>query len=681
MSAGTQERPGPDAAGPAPPRLTARPPGRPSAVRELALGLAVFAVYALATGRDASARSATARAHAYDVLGLERALHLDVEGPLNRWLAPQPVLRVLANYEYATTYVLSAFLLLLWLWLRRPEVYRWARSSFVLLNVAAIACFELWPLMPPRLLPPSEGFVDTVLLGRTWGSWGSPLVGHANQLAAMPSLHFGWAIWVSVVLARTSGGRRTQLVSGVHVLVTLWVVLATANHFLLDAVAATVLVVACVAVCGRARPTGEGGAVPAADAFFLHVERPGAAQQVGGVVLLDVAGRPGDRLGRAQVEAVVRERLGDLPRFRQLLVEGGRWRRPRWRRLPAAELDWSWHVPVVDLGDRSGPGGRAALDALVGRLAETSLPRDRPLWRLVVVEGVGPGVAAVVLVVHHVVADGIGTVAQALRLLDPQLPPPADAPRPPGRPRTALAAAVGLAQLATDGRAGPALPSSAGRRFGTAELPLEQVRAAARAAGARVSDVLLTLVAEGLRRALLREGTAPPERLRVSVPLTLRDPRTAAEGNVTAAVFVDLPLGPMTLAQRLVVVARRSARLRTPTRAVASRLAMRVAGALPPPLHARFARSVYGPRYFSGIVSNMPGPDRQLSLTGAALRAAFPLLPLAPDVPLAVGSLGWNGVLCVGLVVDPALLPDPGALGADLVAALVELHDPAPAPG
>ena len=96
-----------------------------------------------------------------------------------------------------------------------------------------------------------------MFLGHTWGSWGSPLVGHANQLAAMPSLHFGWALWVSVVLARISGSRRVQLVSAVHVLLTLWVILATGNHYLLDALVVTVIVAACVtADPAAARPTG-----------------------------------------------------------------------------------------------------------------------------------------------------------------------------------------------------------------------------------------------------------------------------------------------------------------------------------------------------------------------------------------------------------------------------------------
>src|SRR3954454_21182505 len=288
---------------------------RPAPLPQLVLGLAVFALYSVVASIGWASRRAAAERHAHSVFSLERRLSIDIEPALNHWLAPHRVLRTLANYEYATTYVLAAFALLFWLYVRRPDVYRWARNSFVLLNLAGVACFALYPLMPPRLLGNTEGatFVDTVLQGRTWGSWGSPLVGHANQLAAMPSLHVGWALWVSVVLARISSTRRVQAVSGVHVLLTLWVILATANHFLFDGIAAVVLVLACV----RLTPQTEARTVAAADAFFLYVERRTAPQHVGGVVVLDLATRHGLPPSREEVAARVREQLHLLPRFTQ----------------------------------------------------------------------------------------------------------------------------------------------------------------------------------------------------------------------------------------------------------------------------------------------------------------------------------------------------------------------------
>jgi hypothetical protein len=652
--------------------------------RELTIGLAVFAVYAVVTSLDWPGRHSAAVANSRWIFGLERALHIDVELALNRWLAQNETLRVVANYEYATTYIISAFGLLIWLYLRRPLTYRWARNSFILVNLVGVTCFAVFPVAPPRFVT-GPGFVDTVLLGQTWGSWGSPMVAHADQLAAMPSLHFAWALWVSLVLAAMAGSRLGQSVSGVHVAVTLLVILATANHYLLDAAGGAVLAVACVAM---ARPRTDvrrlaAERVAAADAFFLHVESPAAPQHVGGLVMLDLSGGwDGSAAGeglREAVEVVVWAHLHELPRFRQRLSSPSRWRRPRWVEEP--DLDWSWHVPERRLcaaGD-----GETALRALVAEIAGAPLPRDRPLWRAVVVPDVGPGLGAVVLVMHHVVADGIGTIAHALTLLEPPLP---DYLLGQGRRREPVRAAVGtalgLAQLATDGRPGQAFPISemAARGFGTVTLPFDDVRAAARRHGARVSDVLLAAVAGGLRR-VVADPDHGPARLRIAVTIAVPDSSRRREagaqltgGNATAAVMMDVPLGPMSELDRLVAVVGRSRRLRTGTRALASRFVMRRVGALmPPPAHAWFARTVYGGRFFHAVVSNMPGPAIVLSLAGAPLPAAYPILPLAPRTALAVGALTWRDRLCIGIAADPALVADADRLGEAIEAVIEEL--------
>ncbi|MDX6221989.1 MAG: hypothetical protein QOD91_1043, partial [Frankiales bacterium] len=274
-----------------------------------------------------------------------------------------------------------------------------------------------------------------------------------------------------------------------------------------------------------------------------------------------------------------------------------------------------------------------------------------------VVHGIGPTTAGVILIVHHVVADGIGTVAQALRLLSPQQEQRHATPVRRARGWAAVSGVlVGIAQLARDGGARDPLPGgdTAERSYGTVRLPLRTLRTMARTYGVRSTDVLLAAVAGGLGRSMVPVR----EVVRTSVPLMMRDPATAAEGNVTAAVLVDLPVGPLAEPARLAHVATQTGRLASPSRALASRFVMQATGAVfPPPLHAWFARTVYGHRYFSAIVSDMPGPPRQLYLLGARLEAAFPLLPLAPRAPVAVGGLSWNGVLCLGISTDPAVVP------------------------
>ena len=99
---------------------------------------------------------------------------------------------------------------------------------------------------------------------------------------------------------------------------------------------------------------------------------------------------------------------------------------------------------------------------------------------------------------------------------------------------------------------------------------------------------------------------------------------------------------------------------------------------LPPVVHARFARAVYGRRYFHAIVSNIPGPSVQLSLVGLPLREAFPILPLAPGSPIAVGALGVTGGLGMGISVHPDLVPDVEALERAVGSVFAELREAVP---
>jgi hypothetical protein len=122
--------------------------------------------------------------------------------------------------------------------------------------------------------------------------------------------------------------------------------------------------------------------VPSCDAFFLHVETAGAAQQVGGLVVFEPTS-DGAALSLERVRKVVRDELERLPRFRQRLAPPSRWRRPRW--VDVADIDWPLHI-----SERRSADGLAGLRQIVAELAETLMPRDRPLWRLVMVRDVGP---------------------------------------------------------------------------------------------------------------------------------------------------------------------------------------------------------------------------------------------------------------------------------------------------
>ncbi|MFT4084756.1 MAG: phosphatase PAP2 family protein, partial [Nocardioides sp.] len=414
----------------------ARPkPARPVMVwRQVLLGLLVFGYYLLVDALNSPERRRDADARGEALERFQRWLHIDVEYRLNDWLVGHDWLATIANYEYAFVYVLTALATLVYLLRWRMDLYRRARTAFLIVTLSAITCFWVFPTTPPRML--GHGlYVDTVTDGHTWGSWGSPLVKGANELAAMPSLHMAWALWVSVVLVWAGARRWVQLVSAVHVLITLVVILATANHYVLDAVAAFVLVTIAARIAVLTDPTARPGVlVPSADAFFLHVEgtpgRPGrAAQIVGGLVLWEYAdGRP----TLDQMRDLVAGELAGLPRFTQRLHDGGRWHRQRW--VPAPGLDWDWHVIERRVA------GRRGLEDEVAQLLRDPFPRDRPLWRVVLFD-LGEGRRAMLFAVHHAFADGIGTVLQAMRLLRPRVELPEPPPRPGGLAVAAATAA------------------------------------------------------------------------------------------------------------------------------------------------------------------------------------------------------------------------------------------------
>jgi WS/DGAT/MGAT family acyltransferase len=417
------------------------------------------------------------------------------------------------------------------------------------------------------------------------------------------------------------------------------------------------------------------------------VESAAAPQQVGGVAVLDITGLDGP-LRREDLAALAAARL--LPRgtFGYRVELPGGLAAPRWR--VAAAVDLGWHVAETVLPAPTD----SALQAFVAMVIEAPLPRDRPLWRCWLVRGLSRDRAAVVVVMHHVLGDGTAVIAHLRHLLDP--PPGAEdagLPTGPGPPpgrrhaglrrlRHAAAVASGLTQLATE-RSVPSLPRgavTAQRQYVTLDVPLAVIRAAARHQAVRVTDLILAAVAG----ALAEPGSGPRGRawpgtcLRAAVTLMLEPviavvPR-AAGSNRTAAVMVDLPTTPMPAAERLSVIASAARRRRRSGRPLASRFVMaRLAALLPPPLHARFARSVYRGRYFGAIVSNIPGPAEQLTLLHAPLRQVYPILPLAAEVPLAVGALSWNGMVHLGVTVATSVLPDAAAFAAAMRAELAEL--------
>ncbi|MGW7358957.1 phosphatase PAP2 family protein [Streptomyces sp. NPDC054802] len=218
------------------------PHHRPRWWTELLLIAVVYAVYS--AGRLlARGDVATAVDHGLAILRAEKALLLNAEHPLNRLFTDVPALGIPADFVYASLHYLVTPAVLVWLFRRRPLRYRAARTWLMVSTLLGLVGFTLMPTCPPRLLDAAHGFVDTMAQYSSYGWWGTEasaprgLGAMTNQYAAMPSLHVGWALWCGVMLWRHG---RTPLLRALAVgypLLTTIVVMGTANHYFLDAVA------------------------------------------------------------------------------------------------------------------------------------------------------------------------------------------------------------------------------------------------------------------------------------------------------------------------------------------------------------------------------------------------------------------------------------------------------------
>jgi PAP2 superfamily len=204
------------------------------AAAEVAIIAVGYLGYALVRLAVKAGRTA-AFAHAAQLWRAERLSHLNIEPSLNHLAAAHAAFAEVAGYYYGLAHFIVTPLVLAWLWLARPATFGRLRSALVLATTAANLVFWTWPAAPPRFAVP--GMTDVLDRYHILGS-GDPhgpdsLV---NLYAAMPSLHVAWAAWcaAAVVLATRT---RWRHLAWLYPAATTFVVLASANHFVLDAVA------------------------------------------------------------------------------------------------------------------------------------------------------------------------------------------------------------------------------------------------------------------------------------------------------------------------------------------------------------------------------------------------------------------------------------------------------------
>ena len=310
------------------------------------------------------------------------------------------------------------------------------------------------------------------------------------------------------------------------------------------------------------------------------------------------------------------------------------------------------------------------------------LDLDTPLWRAELVDGLPEGGFAVLLVVHHILIDGLAGVRLAASLFDPsrdavptdvsgQIAPPLPshrdivldhlrtlrAPRhrrhPPDAPRGHPVAGF---RDAMQGFRAPLPSTSLPRRVGPRRravkttVPLEAVKRTGHALGATVNDLVLAMVTDGLRALLTGRGELRPSLfLRTTVPVA------TGEGQAMGMLVVDLPVGEPNPRRRLALIIRATTAGKARLRATGDDATAMLN--LPVPLMRPLVR--WGRRLGSSrinlSVSNVPGPDTELWLAGARMEQAVPIAPLVPLVPLSVAALSYAGSVTILVNADTAV--------------------------
>jgi hypothetical protein len=287
------------------------------------------------------------------------------------------------------------------------------------------------------------------------------------------------------------------------------------------------------------------------------------------------------------------------------------------------------------------------------------------------------GRTAVLVKVHHTLGDSRVIIAALAGLFDDARPGRRDRIRNAPRSRRHIAARVqalrGLCHLAMAGTA-PASSlcgafTTSRRQYVPVALPARDLARAARARHAGITDLLVASAAEALGHLLSARGEQTADRvLRIAVPRAwpAAGRRDRSPGNRSAVIALDVPVGPLSPAERLAAVRDQAGLHLRRGEPDGAALVLRTMNLLPPPVQRRVAAAVYQGRWFNVLVSVFPGDRRRHRLLGLPVSEVYPVLPLADGVGLAIGAMTWDQSLSVGILADAALVPDSDKLAAEL---------------
>jgi WS/DGAT/MGAT family acyltransferase len=460
------------------------------------------------------------------------------------------------------------------------------------------------------------------------------------------------------------------------------------------------------------------------DASFLYLESPSNHMHVAATMTFDPSTVEGG-YSFEKSKDVIRERLHLIPQFRQRLAAVPfNLHHPVWVEDPDFDLDY--HVRRIAA---PAPGSYRELAGIAGDIASRQLDRSRPLWELYVVEGLEHGHIGVVAKMHHSTIDGVSGANMMVHLFDME-PNPAP-PEPPSDwepehmpsdaelvgyavrsrlkrplqiasivPKAAQSVVNVVRERRSSDTVNPPAPLTAPRTsFNGAITPhrkvaygiasLNDVKAIKNAFGTTVNDVVLAMVAGGLRRYLQRTGQLPDKSLIATVPISVRPPEGEDAGigaNKVSAMFTSLATEVDDPVERLRTIAEGTKGAKEEHNAVGADMlqsltefaAPRLFG-LAMRLYSNMKLADRGPVIHNLVISNVPGPPFPLYFAGAKLVSLFPMGPVMEGAGLNITVISYMEDIDIGLMVCREAVPDVWDMAADIEESLAELKKAAEA--
>ncbi|WP_022834520.1 wax ester/triacylglycerol synthase family O-acyltransferase [Salisaeta longa] len=423
------------------------------------------------------------------------------------------------------------------------------------------------------------------------------------------------------------------------------------------------------------------------DAAWLRMDRPTNLMTITAVVVLQ------DPMDTDALKALIEERFLGFTRFRQRIedLDGT----PRWALDPYFDLDQ--HVRPAAL---PGAADQRALQAYVSQQMSTPLDKTKPLWTMDCIEEYQGG-TAIVIRLHHCIADGIALVQVLLSLTDEYFDPSrfphtraaggwgvlkgawqaGQAAASVGRRAVAegLAAVQHPHHALERAREGMSLGAAlskfallsedndtllrgplrvAQRAAWSGPLALERIKSIGYRLDAKVNDVLLGAVAGALRAYFEQRGAATDTTARALIPVNLRSAERAFQlGNHFGLVYLDLPLYLDDPIRRVQAVKRQMDEIKGSSEAVTALGLLEVLGNFPLTLEEQAVE--FFSNKASAVITNVPGPREQVHMKGRRVQHIMPWVPRAGGIGLGISIFSYDGEVRTGIACDAGRIPDP----------------------